>query len=147
MAKFKRERRTVTLHFPEGHDLEGLEVKLKTVGMGTFLDLLDLLSQADSVEQVQDIKTAAPALKQLYDGLANSLVSWNLVNEDDEDVPATLDGLRSDVLDTSDVLLLIGEWLAAIGGVYGPLESSSNSGKLFQGELPPMEPLSQSQES
>jgi hypothetical protein len=124
--KFKRERRTVTLHFPEDHDLGGLEVKIQTVDFETFMNLLELLAE---VENINDIKQAAPALRELFEGFATALVEWNLVDENDQDVPATLDGLKSNVLDAQDIQILIGEWLSAIGGVYGPLGQTSADGK------------------
>jgi hypothetical protein len=118
----------ITIDFPAGHELHGLEVRTKSVPFGTFLELSSL---AGSAGEAGD--GALKAMARLVDDFAASaFLGWN------SDVPATAAGLRS--LDTRHVLDVIGAWLRAAGGeVPAPLGQPSSAGGLSVVELPPME--------
>jgi hypothetical protein len=121
---------TITLDFPPGHELHGLEVQTRSVPFGTFLQLSSLAGGADGAGQGLEAIRSMDRL--LTEFAAHAFKGWNAA------VPATADGLRT--LDTRHVLEIIGTWLRAAGGeVPAPLGQPSPAGGLSEVELPPME--------
>jgi hypothetical protein len=138
-AGFKRARKTYRLRFAEGSELEGLEVVAGSLPLGEFLGLTEL---ADI-----DVHNPADLAKVgvLFESFAGALQSWNLVDDDDRPVPATLEGVKAQ--DYEFMLEVIGEWMTAIGGVPAPLGQRSGGGVPSVVASLPMEPLSPSQAS
>jgi hypothetical protein len=116
-------------------ELEGLEVVMRRMPMDDFLVLGQMDLDRDSVGITdQDVKT----IQGIREMLASVLVSWNL--EDDEPVPATLEGMRT--LDMGMMTAIQEAYITAIAGVPTPLSQDSNSGDTSLVESIPMEALS-----
>ncbi|MFC5834659.1 hypothetical protein [Nonomuraea insulae] len=121
---YKRPARVYKLVFNEDDDMAGLEVKARSMSTGGLLDmapLLDLqLSASPTAEEMESIA-------ELLERFAGVLVSWNLEDDDDEPVPATLEGLLDQDIDF--VLRIILAWADAISGVPAPLDGLSPGGE------------------
>lgn len=131
-------------------DLEGLEVRAKSVPMGPLMDILVI------AERVKDIGPGNPPtgqdtkdVERLFVGFLDALVEWNLErrNKDGEiePVPMDLEGVRSQ--DLHLMVRIVREWIHAVSGVAAPLDDSSPSGDPSLEESLPMEPLSPSPSS
>lgn len=121
--------------------MEGLVVRARRVPVGTRLRL-DRLT-----ERIKDVRDSGAltedgeaAFHELLDELAGGILSWNLQDEDDEDVPATREGLLAQ--DLPFVMAIVRAWTMAGSGVAPPLPDDSNSGPLFPVESIPMDTLS-----
>lgn len=112
MAGYKRNPKIYKLVFDETTDYPGLEVQARTLSLG---QLLDARTRDDDEDET----------KAMVDLFAERLVSWNLLDEDEQPVPATIEGIRDQ--DDDLILAVINRWQAAMRGVPAPLESGSAS--------------------
>jgi hypothetical protein len=119
VAGYKRNRKIYKLVFDESTDYPGLEVQVRTLSLG---QLLDARSRADDED----------GTKRMVDLFAERLISWNLEDEADQPVPATLDGIRDQ--DDDLILALIARWQEAMRGVPAPLDGASPSGETTAAE-------------
>lgn len=116
---FRKNSKTYRLRF-EGTDLDGLEVTVRSVSVGTIMDMAEL---AD----VETGRMKAADMRRMLSTFADALVSWNW--EDDvtgAPVPATYEGVAS--RDPADVALLVKHWAQAVAGVPDPLGEPSTGG-------------------
>ncbi|MFB6937590.1 hypothetical protein [Streptomyces chartreusis] len=103
----------------------------------TLDEYLVLEGLADAPED----DTRSIIVRQLEE-FGNSLVSWNLEEEDGTAIPCTREALFTKV-DNDLALALATEWLAVLGGkVSGPLSETSPSGGPSQVASIPTEALS-----
>jgi hypothetical protein len=131
---FTRQHKKYRMTF-EGTVLDGLVATVNSVPVGTMLQIAEMA--ADGAEFTPEgLKT----LGSLFELLADSLVEWNLQDDDGTPIPPTIDGVRT--LDMDEALLLIREWMKAAAGVSSPLEPSLNGGEPSAVASLPMEPLS-----
>jgi hypothetical protein len=148
---YVRQRKVYRLVFEEGTEEAGLVVKARGVPLGTLLELVDLASVVDG--RPSEFSTDdAEALRKLFMGFAEALVSWNLeepvLDADGNEtgasqaVPATYDGLNSQDMDF--VLPVIKAWMDALAAVPAPLGQPSTGGVPSPAASLPMEPLSPS---
>ena len=100
MAGFEARRTVYKLDF-EGTDLEGLEVRMRAGRLGDMLDPSNAeigLNIDPDNPSAEDIK----AVRAKFEMIAEYLASWNLV-EDGVPVPATIEGLMDQALDSDAV--------------------------------------------
>lgn len=138
---YKRKKTVYRMRF-EG-ELEGLEVTATAPPLGFLEDAMSLASLTG--KNAKDLTPEEYAkVMGLFSGFANHLVSWNLENDDDTPVPATLEGCRSQDLDF--MFEIIEAWLDAVGNVgeSDPLGRPSSDGRPSLEASMPMEPLSSS---
>jgi hypothetical protein len=121
----------------EDPDLEGLEVKARSVAIGKLLQISELKELRNSGELDGDGIAKTRDLLQIF---ADALVSWNLEDDADQPIPATLDGLLDQ--DLGFVLQIIEAWMEAVTSVSKSLGKASPSGVTFPEGSLPMEPLS-----
>lgn len=119
-ASFKREKREYRLRF-EGTQLDGLVVLVKSVPVGTMLQMAEMAALVDGFTP-EDIGT----LGMMFEILADAIVEWNLVDDDDQPVAPDMAGVRS--LDMDEAMLLIQKWMEYTVGVPGPLGQGSTAG-------------------
>lgn len=136
---FTPPRRTYLLDFA-GTELDGLEVRTRSVPLGKFLEMGEL---AELVEDTEVISAAhqRQATTGMLDLFVSALVSWNLQDDDGEDVPTTSAGMAS--LDPKHVTMMITAWQTAIADVPAPLNQPSTVGERSVEASLPMEPLSE----
>jgi hypothetical protein len=126
---YKRKAKTFVLGF-EDEEYKGLEVKCKSLPMGDFLDVSGRFTKEKQTDE--DVEAILKAF-------ADSITEWNLEDDNDAQVPATLDGLKS--LDLEFVFAMIAAWLGGISGVAGDLGKASTAGESFPEASIPMEAL------
>lgn len=125
---YVHKRRVYVLGF-EDPALADLEVKARSVSLGRFLSLLKLAASLDKFDDgaLTLTDTDIDAIRGLFDGFGDALVSWTLLDPDTEQpVPANRDGLMG--LDADFAMVLIDAWMTAVGGVDAPLGGRSTSG-------------------
>lgn len=132
---FKVERTHYRLRF-EDPEYEGLVVTARSTSTGTVLSMQKLIGAE------KDIATAAPAMRTLMQTFADSLVEWNLEEEDGSPIPMTYEGVAG--LEPSFLKMLIAAWSKAVAGVMPPLPPSSPNGRPFPEASLPMAVLSPS---
>ncbi|MCT2591153.1 hypothetical protein LHJ74_14760 [Streptomyces sp. N2-109] len=127
---YKRKRRTYDLDFTGTEDA-GLQVRMGGLSVAEMLRIQGITEPTEDDERWG------------FELLASRLISWNLEEEEDgRPVPCTLDAILE--LDWDFVTRINEAWVDAIGGVSGPLESSSPAGGPSPVVQIPMAPLSPS---
>lgn len=127
----------------EDPDMDGLEVRAKSVPLGQMLEFTKL--QGQDLENLPRDRQAE-TMTAMLETFAGVLVDWNLEEDTPAGrvpVPATLDGLKT--LDFDFVMQIIVAWMDAIMAVAAPLGRSSRFGGPSLEASIPMEPLSVSQ--
>lgn len=128
---FREPDSTITLRFEEGHELHGLEVTLRGMSIGDWM-------QATGMDGSDGDNTA-----QTIERFHEALISWNLEDADGKPVPVSESRSRSHKL----IMRLNNAYVEALTGVHknDPLPASSPSGETYP-ELSaiPTEPLSES---
>ncbi|MFD5419503.1 hypothetical protein ACFWJT_15940 [Streptomyces sp. NPDC127069] len=115
-----------------GTDHEGLQVSIRGLNTGQYMDLFEAKSEAE----------AGGETTRLLQIMASRLVAWNIEDDTDLPVPATLDGIKTLDLDLN--LAIVNAWTTAMAGVSAPLEPSSSAGEPSLEASIPMEILSAS---
>ncbi|MEI5100292.1 hypothetical protein RB200_19415 [Streptomyces sp. PmtG] len=128
---YKAKRKTTTLQFEPGHDLYGLEVRLRGMNIGEYLRFTGY--------DGGDGETVSGLIQRF----GEHLVSWNLEEEDGTAIPATQDSVQQQ--DHDMVLALANAWMQALAGVHDadPLPESSPSGEPSLAASIPMAELSE----
>lgn len=114
---YVRKKKTFVLKFDD-EDMEGLVVKATTVSTEQLLDLEGNLSQIKKVDKER--------VKEILQGFAEVLVSWNLEEEDGTPVPCSVAGLMSQ--DIEFVLAVLYGWVEGVSSVNSPLAKKSSNG-------------------
>lgn len=126
------QRKTLTLtSFPNHPDLEGLEVTLRRLPLGPYLELTGLGGESER-----------NSVSEMIREFSKALISWNLEDETGEPVPATPEAVFAE--DHEMMLAIANAWMDHMGGVAAPLEQSSDAGEPSPEVSIPMEPLSES---
>lgn len=144
MGGYKREAKVYRLNFTDP-EMDGLVVMAKSISTGRLMQLMRLAvrfseEQGGTSRAFSDEDLAA--IDGLLAGFAQALVEWNLLDDDDQPVPANLEGLQDQEFDF--VLTIIMAWLNAVGAVSPDLGKDSNSGPRFPEVSLPTERLSPS---
>lgn len=127
---YKREPTIYKLKF-EDPEFEGLEIRTKSVPLGVFLDMEELIAQE---------RLDRESLDKLFEHFAGVLVGWNLEDQDDNPVPATIGGLYSQ--DLVFVRAIIDAWRDAMTDLPAPLAPPSEDGEPSPEASIPMEEVS-----
>lgn len=115
---FKRKRKVYHLDF-EGTEYDGLQVKVRGLTTGEYLQLVSL--SAPGVEGESETESM---LKMF----ASHLVSWNLEDEETgELVPTTFEGVKTN--DFTMNMVIVNAWTDAIASVPEKSEKKSGSGE------------------
>lgn len=146
------------LDFEGDSELDGLEVRCRSVPIGAMLAMGDMLEAATqsldvdapadetpAARQIRETRAATEqvrSMRPLLEAYASVLVSWNLELTPGVPTPATFDGLVQ--LDPAQVMRVITAWQRAVSDVPAPLPGPSSSGSPSPALSLPMEPLSPS---
>lgn len=134
---YRRERKTFKLTFDQTTEFAGLEVRAYGVNLGTLLKLASLVNQET---------LTAEDLDELLTGFSQSLIEWNLEQEDGTPVPATKEGMYAYEHDL--ILAVCRYWINKMQSVDADLGKESKSGEPpMEESMIPMEPLSESRAS
>lgn len=115
---FKRKRKVYKLDF-EGTEYEGLEVKVRGLTTGEYLEIVSL-----SAPGAEGDKETEGMLRMF----ARHLVSWNLEDEETgELVPTDYEGVKSN--DFVMNMFIVNAWTAAIADVPEKTEKKSLPGE------------------
>lgn len=104
----KNNTELVKIRFAEGHDLHGLEIDVqKRVPIGVIFGA-----------QAGDLAGALrPMVKRIR--------RWNLVDDDDNDAPITVEAF-GEQFDDAEATAIVQAWIQAVSGVSDPLEEPSS---------------------
>lgn len=146
MTRYQPKRKLYQLRF---EDHPGFEVTMGGLSIEGFMSLARQAAGMQGLDlsamKGADLEQALESVDGLFTRFAKSLKAWNLDDDDDQPVPETADGVRSQDLDF--ILEITMAWMDAIASVDIPLPQPANgSGTFPEGSLP-MEPLSASQPS
>lgn len=120
---------------------EGEEAPLAYTRGKSLQEYLELEGLADSGEE-----DGRSVLTRQLEEFGDSLISWNLEDEQGRPLPCTREALFG--IDNDLAIALATEWMEVLGGkVSGPLADSSPSGEPSQVASIPMEALSAPQPS
>jgi hypothetical protein len=133
-SRYRPNRRIFVLTF-EDEDYDGLVVKARSVKLGSFLQVANLLKLDPQNVQPEDVEKFA----ELFEQFADALVEWNLEDDDGQEVPATLEGVQRQ--DVDFIMPIIKAWFEGIAGIASPLGTSSSNGQPSAPPPLPMEPL------
>lgn len=109
----------------EGTELEGLEVRMRGGKLGAAFDIAPLVGKVGGGVENLSEEDARAALAQ-YEDMAAHLVSWNMADDNGNDIPATIAGLKTQEI--RHVNMIAEAWQRAQVDVPGPLPSSSHNG-------------------
>ena len=118
--KFKLEPKVYELNF-EDDDLYGFVCRMRGISLEKFVEASNLEVALGTPEG----RTPENIEKQ-FTFIADLLLEWNLVSEDDKDVPATYDELKK--LDFSIVMRILKGYMQAVSSVPKDSSETSNSG-------------------
>lgn len=141
---YKPQRRLYKLDFSETEHA-GLEVTARGTSMAGLLQLMELADEAEELGELDekaDKAEIAGKMREMFAPFARVIVSWNLLDDDDEPVPASLDGLLSQ--DPEFIGFVLSSYVQAISEAPPPLPAGSPSGGTSQEEQEAMAALSRS---
>lgn len=114
---FQRKRKVYKLDFA-GTEYDGLEVRIRGLTTGEYLELVTLTGSTSE---------GSGETEKLLKLMSTHLDTWNL-QEDDEPVPATFEGIRAN--DLAMNMRIIDAWTDAMVSVPASTEKKSQSGDL-----------------
>lgn len=128
MAKYRARGKLYRLNFEDKPDLD-----VRTAGV-SLKKIFEVADQADRARA----GAALSETQELVELFASRLRFWNVVGEEDEEIPANAEGFWS--LDSDDALLMLLAWVDAMTGqIPSGLGKDSTSGPQFPEESIPME--------
>ncbi|GAA1749394.1 hypothetical protein [Nonomuraea bangladeshensis] len=130
---YKRARKVYNLQFADP-EMDGLEVRARSMPLG------DLMTMADTIDNLD--KATLADVDGMLATFAEVLVSWNLEDDDDRPIPATVEGLKGQ--DQEFVFAIVGAYVNAVSGVSDPLPQPSPGGEPSLAASIPMETSSAS---
>ena len=122
MAKgFKRDRKQYQLTFEDG-DLDGFQVTANGLTLGEFVDVSALASALSTPEG-----RTRENIERQFVVLGDALVSWNLLDDDDQPIPCGYDGLKGQDVDFA--MVIFRTWMKSMQTVPDELGKDSGSGE------------------
>lgn len=128
---YKHPHKTFLLRF---EDKPGLEVQMRTVSVGKLMDMAEL------ADDVKAGKASTSQAMSLFTMFADRLVAWTVEDDEDQPVPANLDGVRS--LDTDLFMTIFEFWFESMTESPSPLPQPSGNGLSPMEASLPMVPIS-----
>lgn len=122
MTGYKPRRTLYRLTF-EDPDFDGLEVTCKGASIERLMEIAAL---GDLLEAMDQENPDLQQLRTMFAPFAAVLVSWNVVDDDEQPVPATLDGLLAQEVDFASEIMT--GYVRAMTQAPPPLPGASTSG-------------------
>lgn len=140
---FRAPRSTLTLKFADS-DYEGFEVVIRRMTINdTFVfNEYDLREWEGRVRKGEIPKEEIDArMVEMWASLVEAIVSWNLEDDADNEIPVSVAAIRAQEPDF--FWTLVRAWIMGMTlRVDGDLKAPSSDGKPLEEQLIPMEPLS-----
>jgi hypothetical protein len=125
-AGYKPVRTVYKLNFSQT-DHAGLEVTARGTTINGLRKFIHLGAELDGLDaEAMTPAELDKALPAMFEPFARVLVSWNVLDEDDKPVPATLDGLLDQ--EVGFVAEIIQAYVGAISQAPPPLPQNSGAG-------------------
>ena len=120
---YRAKRKVIVLQWPEGDDLEGLEVRARSLSMAELLDLGDQIAALESGGLA-----VLGKVRGLISQFAEHLESWNLEDEDGAPAPRTVEAVLGQ--DPGTVIEMVLAWAEGVVSIRksDPLDPSSTNG-------------------
>jgi hypothetical protein len=134
---YQRKHKRYRIIFEDG-DYAGLEVAMRGL---TVDEMLDMSGAADAVKAQANPDT----LNVFVDRFAAALISWNMVDEDDNPIPATREAVGEGDLD--ELMAITEAWMDRMTAVSPALKAGSTDGMPSEVASIPMEPFSPNPQS
>lgn len=115
---YKAKKYHLTFDESTGHD--GLEATMRSISTANLLLIQKLGSGFNAANLDPE------AFEQLVKILSDSMIEWNVEDDDDQPVPTTVEGILSQ--DPDLIMTIITVWTTAAGGIKAPLGGGSTSG-------------------
>lgn len=115
------QRSTLKLKWPEGHELHGLEVRMRRLNVGRLADVQDMADSLGGGGQ-----GVAEQLRAITDVITQGLLGWNLELEDSTPVPADEDGVADQ--DFGMLVAILAAWLRVATSIPLDLSAPSSPG-------------------
>lgn len=131
-------KKTFRIRFADGHEFDGLEVRMRSVSVGRLLKLLPMIETLDGIAAANKPEVAAE-IEEVFREFADLIDSWNIEDEDGTPVPVTFEALMDQ--DLRLVIAIVQQWVEHVAGVPAPLDGPSPSGEPSLEASIPMEPL------
>ncbi|MFF4479448.1 hypothetical protein ACFY1A_20850 [Streptomyces sp. NPDC001520] len=122
--------KNIQLVFDDTTDYAGFECTIRGMNLGEYMEVIRL----DEVTN--------GALDSQVKRFADSLISWNLEDEQGNPIPATAEQVFQQDMDF--MLHVAAKWMDAVHGVSAPLEQTSPDGEQSVAASIPMATLSES---
>ncbi|MFD8866008.1 hypothetical protein ACFV1F_16810 [Streptomyces sp. NPDC059590] len=127
---FQHKPKNIVLKFDDSTEYAGFECTLRGLRLGEYMDVI----RVDEVDN--------SAVGGMLEKFAESLIGWNLEDEQGQPIPATQAAVYEQ--DKTFMLTVAEEWANAIHGVSAPLEQTSPAGEPWVAASIPMATLSES---
>jgi hypothetical protein len=114
---FKRPVKTVVLGF-EGTDYEGLEIEVRSLPLGQFIELSKKFESEERSDQ---------DVEEMVKLFVDSVKSWNMEEDDGTPVAPTYDNILT--FDLDFVMACVSAWVDGMTGPDKDLGKDSNSGE------------------
>jgi hypothetical protein len=127
------QRPILKLVWPEDSEFHGLEVRVRRLSIGALLEIAEMetgTTEANAVERLDKLVTK----------VSKMIVSWNLLDDDGEQVPTTPDGIKTG--DEQLLYAIISTTTDLMVGAKPPLPQPSTDGEQSLEASIPMETLS-----
>ncbi|UOZ10548.1 hypothetical protein [Amycolatopsis sp. WQ 127309] len=145
---FKAKRKTLTLKFTDP-DYDGFEVVMRRMTIDDTFTFNDYeLREWEAKVRAGDIPKAEidARMQEMWEGLADAVVSWNLEDDRDNPIPVSVAAIRGQ--DPDFFWTLVRAWIMAmLIKVDDDTKAPSSDGKPSEELQIPMEPLSGSRAS
>lgn len=127
---YRHKPKRINVRFDEPHEFAGFEAVLRGKSLAGFLDLQGIgeVDKSNLGDQLRE--------------MSQSLISWNLEDEDGTPVPITPETVMAQ--DQDLMIALATAWMDGLAGVSAPLEPNSTDGPPSPEASIPMEVLSAS---
>lgn len=114
-------------------DAPELEIYVRSVNVRRALSLMRLADQL-SGGQVADVAEAEKVTSEMFGAFADRVVSWTLVDDDDEPMPVSLDSLLD--WDFDDAMTWVMTWIQQATSVSLPTAAPTGTGNSLEASIP-----------
>lgn len=152
MSRFVKQTTIRNISFEPDHPLHGLEMRTRGADVRFMARLAGVFTELQATGQAgvesgsatqEEMNRVADLIDHAYGMFASKLVSWNMQDEDGNEIAPTVEGFHT-LDDDEFVMGAVRAWLEVVAGVSPDLGKDSGSGETSQALSLPMDVLSPS---